>query len=94
MTHDVTMWCAWRFVGSSVRRSFAPILGHSRALRPNAEACLPCSQVLRGLVRARFARMLKPVCQAARFCAALCGIAELCSHAFQIMPLLLSRRCF
>ena len=51
MTHDMTMWCAWRLVGSSVRRSFAPIVDHEAA-------------------RGRFARMLKPVCHAARakFC--------------------------
>ena len=63
MMRDMTMWCAWRFVGSSVRRSFAPIVGHDAA-------------------RARFARMLKPVCHAARFCAALCGIAEPAPRCF------------
>ena len=63
MMRDMTMWCAWRFVGSSVRRSFAPIVGHDAA-------------------RARFARMLKPVCHAARFCAAFCGIAEPAPRCF------------
>ena len=28
MTHDMTMWCAWRFVGSSAAGCFAPIVGH------------------------------------------------------------------
>ena len=77
MTHDMTMWRAWRFVGSRVRRSFAPIVAHHaararfarmRALVHFAEACLPCSQVLLSLLRYYLAsaRMLPRLCRRMR----------------------------
>ena len=50
MMRDMTMWCAWRFVGSSVRRSFAPIVGHdaararfARMLKPFFHAARCCA---------------------------------------------------